>query len=162
MSFFVAATEAPKPKSKESAQIAYLYALLLLVMALCQLFTFDDFIILIESFWLPISDSLAYLLTSVIIVSEIFAIPFLIRMRLSPLMRIICMILGWLVPLIWVILSLWVNLTVNNISNIGFLGGLIDLTPGLWTIFLSISLGIMSVWASWGMWPINNTLSSKR
>lgn len=153
MSVFQKSTSAKPARTANSQKIVYAYAFILIVFILGQLFTFDDFIRLLDSFWLPGGMSGAHLLGSSIIACELFALPFLLRIDLSRLMRVISMVLGWLVPLIWLGLSLWVNLTVNAISNIGFMGSLIQFTPGWWTIFVCLALGILSGWASWGLWP---------
>lgn len=156
MRFFVSATPAPKPKTKESKQVAYFYAGLLIVMVLCQLFTFDGFLTYMESLWLPISNPMTHLLTGLIVTAEVFALPFLLGLKLSPLMRFISMVCGWFVPSVWLFLSLWINLTTNNITNAGFLGSLVDVVPGWWAVFLSASFAILAAWASWGMWPFKS------
>lgn len=154
MSIFVKSTLAPTPKTKDVKTIAYFYAIILLIFALCQLFTFEGFLALLESFWLPGGVTFAHALGGIIVIFEVFALPFLIGMRLSPLARVLSMSFGWLVPFIWLVLGFWINLTVNNISNIGFLGAVVSITPGWWVIFVCIALGILSAWASWGMWPL--------
>ncbi|HZJ34602.1 MAG TPA: hypothetical protein VFD55_01130 [Candidatus Angelobacter sp.] len=154
MSIFVKATSAKEPRTREARNIAYMYAAILIVFVLTQLFNFDEFLALLESFWLPGGVPVAYLLGSIIVVSEVLALPFLLRMKVSPLMRIVSMILGWLVSLIWLKLALWLTLTVNAVSNMGFLGTTIRLTPGWWTVLFSVALGILAAWASWGLWPI--------
>jgi hypothetical protein len=68
-------------------------------------------------------------------------------------MRIVSMVFGWVVPVIWLGLSLWVMVTTNAITNIGFVGTVLTLTPGWWALLFSLALAILSVWASWGMWP---------
>jgi len=153
MNIFVKATPAKKPRTPESQKVAYVYSFVLIVLALSQLSNFNDFLTLLESFWLPGGAPVAHLLGGIIVVSEVFALPFLLGMQLSPLMRVISMGLGWLVPLKWLGLALWLNLTVNAVSNIGFLGTTVRLTPGWWAVFFSIALGILAAWASWGLWP---------
>jgi len=154
MRIFIKAILNRKPRTKEAQKIAYMYAIILIVFVLAQLFTFDDFLTLIESFWLPGGAPVAHLLGGIIVISEVFALPFLLGMKLSPLMRIISMGLGWLVPLIWFKLSFWLVLTVNAVSNIGILGTKVRLIPGWWAVFFSIALGILAAWASWGLWPL--------
>ena len=154
MSMFTKTTLAKKPKTRESEAAAYIYSAILIVMVLCQLFNFNDFLTLLESFWLPGGTTAAYLLGGAIVVSEVFALPFLLGMKLSPLMRIISMILGWIVPLKWLGLALWLNLTVNAVSNIGFLGTTFKIIPGWWAVTFCIGLILLTAWSSWGMWPI--------
>lgn len=154
MSIFVQATDAGKPKTKNVRTIALLYALIIIAFVVSQLFTFEAFMVLLASFGLPGGASAAHVLAAVFVITEVFALPFLLRMRLSPAMRVVSMVCGWLVALKWLALSLWVVLSVNAISNIGFLGDVVRLTPGWWTVFFSAALGILAAWASWGMWPV--------
>ncbi len=153
MSIFVSATSAPTPKTKDVVKMSRLYVIILAIMAICQLVTFGDFLTLFGSFGFPGGHPFAHFLAGFIIVSELFAIPFLLRLKLSPLARIISMVLGWLVALEWLYVSLFLALTINAVTNIGFLGTVISLIPGWWTIFISVALGLLSIWASWGMWP---------
>lgn len=153
MSIFVKSTIAQKSRTVDAQRIAYFYAAILVVFALAQLFTFDDFIRLLESFVSPSMAPIADLLGGVIVVGEIFALPFLLRMDTSPLMRFVSMGFSWLVPAIWFKLSLLLVLTTNAIHNVGFLGTKVSLTPGWWAVFFSIALGILAAWAGWGLWP---------
>jgi len=153
MNILVHVTNAKKPKTLESQKVAYMYAFILIIFALSQLFNFNDFLALLESFWLPGGNVTADLLGAIIVVSEVFALPFLLGMQLSPLMRVMSMVLGWLAPIMWLKLSLWLVLTVNAVSNIDFLGTIVQLAPGWWAVFFSIALGILAAWASWGLWP---------
>jgi hypothetical protein len=155
MKFFVPSTPAPIAKTKESRKIALFYGVLLVIFALSQLFSFDKFLDLIESFWLPGGRPASNFVAAFVVVAEIFALPFLFRMKLSPLMRIISMVLSWLVPLIWLKLSLWLLLTTNAVTNTGLLGADIQLMPGWWTVLISLSLGILAAWSSWGLWAKN-------
>lgn len=149
-----------RPKTVNVKSIATLYAAILIIFAVTQLFSFPAFQTLLESFWLPGGRPAAYLLSSIIVVAEIFALPFLLQMRVSTLMRFVSVALGWLVPIVWLGLGLWVQLTVNAITNIGFLGTVVSLAPGWWTIFFSLALATLSIWASWGMWPDTKTSKS--
>ena len=153
MNIFDKATPAKKPKTHDSQKIAYMYATILVVFAVAQLFTFDKFLVLIESFGLPGGVFTTHMLGGLIVTSEVLALPFLLGLKLSPLMRIISMILGWLVSLVWLKLSLWLIFTVNTVTSIGFLGTTINMMPGWWTVLICIALGILAAWASWGMWP---------
>jgi len=141
------------PKTKNVRPIALLLAGILGVFVVAQLFGFDEFQLLVQSFWLPGGKPFAYFLSGFIVVAEVFALPFLLNMRISTLLRILSMILTWIVPAIWLTLSLWLQLTTNAVTNIGFLGTHIVLMPGWWTVLFSIALAMLAAWASWGMWP---------
>lgn len=153
MNLFGQSTPPKEPRTKDAQKMAYLYAALLIIFAVSQLFNFDEFLTLLESFWLSGGAPVAHLLGGIIVVSEVFALPFLLGMRLSPTMRIISMILGWLTALIWLKLAFWLNLTINAVSNMGLLGTTVRLEPGWWAIPFSLSLCILAAWAGWGLWP---------
>lgn len=150
---YIKATNAPTPITRESGIVAYLYGVILIIMALSQLFSFDDFLTHFGNFGFP---WFSQVVPVVIVVLEVFAVPFLLRIQLSPLMRVVSMVSGWLVAIGWLKISLWLVLTNNNVSNIGMLGTKVSLIPGWWAVFVSLALLLMSIWASWGMWPLKN------
>lgn len=153
MSVFVLSTPAQEPRTPESAKISILYAVILVGMAVTQLFTFEEFLVHIHSLGLPVSDGVAFALAPLIIVSEVFAVPFLLRMQLSPAFRYLSMFLGWLAPSLWLFVSVWLASTNVHVDTVGFLGTLGNLTPGWWAVFISLALGVLAAWSSWGLWP---------
>lgn len=153
MSIFAAVQSPAIAKTKNIKSIALLYAGILVVFAVGQLFGFDEFQLLVESFWLPGGKPFAFFLSGFIVVAEVFALPFLLNMRVSGVMRIISMVMSWIVPAVWLTISLWLQLTTNAVTNIGFLGTHVSLMPGWWTVLFSVALVMLAVWASWGMWP---------
>ena len=160
MSIFVQTTPALTPKTKNAKRIATLYAAILVVMGVAQLFSFDQFLKLVASFDFPGGARYAYFTTSFLVVAEVFALPFLLRMPLSPAFRWLSMVLGWLAALIWTQLTVWLLVQDSFANNVGFLGTVVNLMPGWWAIFFSIGLGILAAWASWGLWPVQ--LSNKK
>ena len=153
MSLFAIATPAPTPKTTNSRYVALLYAGLLIVMALGQLFGFEDFIPLIGEFGLPGGYGTATLVACLLVVSQVFAVPFLVGMQLSPLMRIVSMVAGWAAAGLWLVLTIWVTAMGTGAHSIGFLGEKVPLPPGAWAVFVAVALGVLAAWASWGMWP---------
>lgn len=142
------------PKSSDSKKAAYLFSAILVIFALGQLFTFNDFLDLICGYRLIGGVFVGRLFGGLLVIFEVFALPFLLGMRLNQTFRIISMIMGWLASLGWLKLSIWLNISVNSVNNVGFLGTKIQLVPGLWAISFSFALCILSAWASWGLWPI--------
>lgn len=153
MSFFRKPTPALKPKTSDVKKIAIFYAILLVILVVSQLFTFDRFLELLSTFGFPFGDQFAYFVGAFVGFVEILALPFLLRLPLSPAFRWVSMVSGWLVALVWLKITLWVVITEPLVSNVGFLGGVIDLMPGWWAIFIASAFGILAGWASWGMWP---------
>jgi len=153
MSIFVKSTPAPAPRTSESAKVSLLYAAILVIFAVAQLFTFEEFVVYMQSVNLPFSDGVNYAVAPLLVVAEVFALPFLLRMRLSPAFRYLSMILSCLAAFMWIFLALRIVLSDNATNSIGFLGTLVTLTPGYWAIFISLSLGILAVWSAYGLWP---------
>lgn len=164
MKYPVRATPAPTPKTDNIRGVSLLLAAMILLMAVGQLFSYEKFPDLLRSFWLPGDGLTAKLLAAVIVITEVFALPFLLRMRLSPLMRIVSMVCGWLVVAIWLTLGIWINIATTGAMNAGLLGATISLPIGWWMASLMAGMGVLAVWASWGMWPFgktNHTISDK-
>ena len=109
-------------------------------MAVAQLYSFEDFPDVIRSFALPGGGSFAYVLASLVVTFEVLAVPFLLYMRISPLMRIVSMACGLLSALVWFVIALWINLTINNITNVGLLGATIPLPTGWWMLIVTMIL----------------------
>jgi len=153
MSFFVTSTPAPAPRIPQITQVSLFYAGLLVIMAVTQLFTFDSFNQLIYSFNLPISLVVVSGFPAIIIASEVFALPFLLRMSTSVAFRCLSMFLGWLVAGLWLFVSICIVNSYPAVNSVGFLGTVIDLVPGWWAVSLSLLFATLAAWASWGLWP---------
>ena len=151
---FLAHVSPPSPiKTSESRQISLVYAFLLVVMVLAQLFAYEKFPDLIAAYELPGGIVTAHLVAALLVISSVFALPFLLRMSVSPLMRFVSMACGWIVPTIWIVLGNSLTVFHPTIANVGLLGARVTLLPGIWVLCVAIALLVMAAWASWGMWP---------
>lgn len=158
MSLLVQSTSAPTPKTKSIRSVSLAFACVLILMAVAQLFTFEKFPDVIAGFWLPGGLPLPHILAALFVIGEVIALPFLLFMRLSPAMRIVSMMAGWLVVAAWLAVSLWQNVTMNStIANNGLLGATVSLPVGWWSVLVCIAFGILAVWTSWGMWPYGHS-----
>ena len=150
MSFFAKATDPPVSKTKNSRQISLLLAVIFLIMIIAQLFSFEKFPDIIAAMNLPGGQGLAKLQAAVIVTLEVFALPFLLAMRLSPAMRVFSMIAGWLAIGGWVITAIIMNKTDNS----GILGATVSVPAGWWIVFFALGMGVLAAWAAWGAWPL--------
>ena len=153
MIHFAEPTRALKPKTEFVTRIALLYVVILVGMIVAQLFTFDTFIELIISFGLPVSDRVVGVIAPIIVVCELFALPFLLRMTISTAFRWVSLVCGWLVALIWGGITISLVASHSAVESIGLLGTVVDIAPTWVILFLPLLFGVLSVWASWGMWP---------
>lgn len=157
MSFFVQPTSAPVPKTSNTKIISIALAIIFVILAVGQLYSFEDFPAVIASFWLPGGRVFSELCAALLVTGEVLALPFLLSMRLSPAMRIVSMLAGWGVIVGWSAMSLWVNLSVNAVTNSGVLGATVPIAPGWWMVCFFIALGILAAWAAWGMSPLQKS-----
>lgn len=151
MKKIVASWPAP-PRTKDAKTVSLFYAGVLIVFTAAQLFSLEKFIPLIETFGLP-GEHTGRIMAVLLVTCGVLALPFLLRMKLSVGMRWCSMLLGWIVPIIWLVLSVWVNSTAAAVESAGFLGASVTLEPGWWTVFVSIALAILAAWSAWGLWP---------
>ena len=153
MSMLVKSTPAPAARTKESKQMAYLFAGILVVMAVLQLFTFDDFIELIPAFHLPLGPGATYALAPLIVAAEVFAIPFLLRMQVSVAFRWLSMVCGWFVASSWTLISIWIATTRPAVETAGLFGTKVPLLSAWSVVSIACALCILAIWTSWGLWP---------
>ncbi len=147
------AVKAQPPRSQSVKVIAWVYAAVLTVMVVGQLFAFEDFIPLIANYWLPGGNGTASLVGCLIVVTEVFAIPYLLRMPLSPLMRWTSMICGLIVPTIWIKLAITALVTDNALTNSGMLGTKVSIHAGAMQLVFSLLIAVLAIWSAWGLWP---------
>lgn len=159
MKFFVKTTPAPPVKSKNITPISLFLAAVLAVMAVTQLLNYTGFVSLFVDYGLPFDLVGTGILTAGIIFLELLALPFLLRLRLSPAMRVVSMVAGWLTVGIWLLVQIWVNhpflyeIGVTPVRNVGLLGASVPLMRGWWSVLFVAALGVLMAWSAWGMWP---------
>ena len=151
MSKIAKVTPAPVPKTKDVQRISIFYAVVLVVMVVAQLFTFDTFIELYG----PI-------IAALLVVFEVFALPFLLRMPLSRAFRWVSMVSGWLVAALWIGITSWLITADVSVGTVGFLGTAIDTIPGWWAVFMSFAFALLAAWSAWGMWPAKHSAKRKK
>lgn len=142
------ASEAPKPRAAIYQKVAWAYAALLVVVVLAQLFAFEKFIPILRDYHLPGGEGTATLAATIIVIVEVFALPFLLRMPLSPLMRWCSAVFAVLVPVSWLLLG--IVAAVNGLTDGGMLGAKVD-TPPVAMIGVSLVLALLAGLSIWGL-----------
>lgn len=160
MSFFVKATAAPKPKSSNIRKLGIGLSTLYAMMAITQLFSMPAFIDVIFQINMP-SITVAAIAAGLLIASEIAAIPFLLGLKLSPLMRLVSLKAGYVVIIAWLVLSI-INITSSAAQTLGLFGGDVLIVPGWWVLWYLLGLMIVQIWVSWGWWPKELTKLRKK
>lgn len=151
---FIVATRGRLPKELSVWAAAFYLALFFVVAAVSQLFAFETYGDIIATYGLPIDSAFHNVIAAIVVTLEVFAIPFLLTMKLSLLMRIISMVSGWLVLVFWLVLGIWQSTVTFEIPNAGLFGERIGLPQGWWLVFYMTALVVLSVYVSYKLWPI--------
>ena len=150
---FASALSAPKPRSQTYKMIAWIYAGVLVIMAVGQLFSFEKFMPLLNDYWLPGGVGTATLTASLIVFSEVFALPFLLRMPLSVLMRSLGMVCSLMAAGLWTFLGILAVMSDTAMSNSGMLGMKIVIPSGAVQLVFALMLCGLAIAAVRGLWP---------
>lgn len=154
MHFFVKATPAPQTQLSYIRFVSTYVAAFFATLAVTQLFSYETFPEIISSFGLPLNEIGVKLVAALVVILEVFSIPFLLRMKLSPLMRLVSLKSGWVVLIFWLLIGVWQNTVDFTIGNTGLFGSEFILPCGWWTIsFVSVFIVLM-VYSTVGLWPL--------
>lgn len=154
------AVQAGVPRSEAAKVVAWVYVAILTVMVVAQLFAFEDFIPLIANYQLPGDYGTASLVGGLIVLFEVFALPLLLRMQLSPLFRWFSLVCSVAAALLWVMLAV-VGLSDTSVQNSGLLGSVVTVPGGIVQVGVSLGLVILAGWSVWGLWPRANEARRK-
>lgn len=127
------ATEPPKAVKPYGLWLGRVAALILILMAVVHLFRIDTFIPILQTA-LQADTLTASVFALVIILSEIFAIPFALRIRLSPLGHLASGVLMLVAPFLWLFVSIW---TLGISDDTGQLGQFLAVPGSLLVLVLN-------------------------
>ncbi|MGB3023313.1 MAG: S26 family signal peptidase [Candidatus Saccharimonadales bacterium] len=96
----------PKTRSRYGSMFGWVAAGIMIVFAVVHLFRIDTFVPELQ-LALSIDRTGAAWLAGAIVCAEVFALPFLMRMRLSVLAQYVSGALSVLVPLLWCLVAVW-------------------------------------------------------
>lgn len=134
----------PKVVKPYAVILGRLVAVVLVAMAVIHLFRIDTFIPILDAA-LPGGSGVASFIALLIILSEVFAVPFALRMQLSPLAHVVSGALVAFAPLWWLLLSIW---ALDFSSDIGELGGFYS-APGSIEV-----VAINTLWVALGYYAL--------
>lgn len=149
----IVAIPADQPRSTAYRNIAWIYAAVLTIMAVGQLFSFEKFIPLMTDYALPGGHGTGMLIAGLAVVAEVFALPFLLRMPLSPLMRWFSLVCSLLIAGLWLGLAITALTYSSTIHNSGMLGLKVVVPAGVASLILSLIIGVLAIYSAVGLWP---------
>ena len=153
MSIFASPIKAPRPKTKNIIPISLFLAGFFALLAVMQLFQYEDFPTRLAEIGAPLS--FAPLLAAVIVIFEVLALPWALRLSLSPTFRILSMASGWLVAVALLLIAIVENFTASAKLDAVF-GATLPLPVGAWSICAALALCVLVGWTSWGLWPFRS------
>ena len=109
---------------------------MLVLMLLAQLFSFENLASVLTLVLSYNDQSLIKITTALLVTAELFALPYLLGMKLSKLMRIFSAFLGGCVLLFWLL----VTLTNAHAANSAIFGDTLTLPGGIVAVAWSILL----------------------
>lgn len=141
---FAQATDPPKMALPKWWLLPLVVAVINGAMALAQLASFETFAMIIGSYGLLRGQG-ALVLALIITALEILSLPVLLKLRLSPAMRAVSAASVFLVPLLWLQLTLWPFIYSFELINAGYFGAFLSQPYGWWLIlevlaYLGLSL----------------------
>ena len=122
---------------------SYGLATMLVIMVTAQLMTYDKFVPIVQNYQLG-NMVVTKLLAATIVIGSVSALPFLMRMSLSPLLRFVSVICLLTVSSLWLLLGLWDLLHDPQTIGSGVLGGV-----GQAAISSDVTVWIGSLLVAW-------------
>lgn len=154
---FAKAERALEPLSQTAKKAAWLYAAILTIMVVAQLFAFENLVPLFQDMAFPGGDGTGSLLICLIAFAEIFALPFLLRMPLSPLMRWFSLGCSIFVPLAWLAVTVWLFTVQSSVLTILMNGGILGTkvhVAAVYQLVVALVLLAGSLYTAYGLWPV--------
>ncbi len=140
------ATDPPKLRVKRGPLLGWIAAVIMIGFALVHLFRIDTFIPELAMVF-DNNQDLAQVFAAGIVTMEVFALPFLMRMRLSPLAHYVSGALAVIVPLKWLLISVWMYGADYSTAQLGEFVAL----PSNWLLvganFVWLVFSYYTIWA---------------
>jgi hypothetical protein len=126
-----------------SQLVGFIYAGILTALAVAQLFKFDEFIDLISKNS-RVGGEVAFVLAAMIVVFEIFAIPYLVEMRTLRPIKLFSLICVLMAGMFWIVMSFSIGI-IEPVADIGLLGTVIPIKSGIEAMVCSLFIAGLSI-----------------
>lgn len=144
--FFPKAVKPPKLVKPYAPVLGYVAAGILTAFAVVHLFRIDTLVDIINNV-IPGGETAAGWFVVVVVLAEVFVLPFLLRIKLSPAAHIASGFMTILAPLMWTLLAIW---SYGSEFSIGQFGQFIEI-PSAWFVialnFVWLGFNFYTLWA---------------
>lgn len=110
------------------------------VSSLTQLVSFENLVVLFEKNSLLFISSNAAIAAALIVICEVFALPFLLKMKISRLMWWVSMSAGLISLLGWLLFCCYFSFFDHDMTNLGIFGAQIITPSGFWSVSFLVAL----------------------
>lgn len=119
---------------------AFTLGLVMVALALLQLFQFEDFPLVFEVMRVPGGAIAAGVLAAVFPLLEVASLPFLFSLRVPAWLRKVSMVAGVSVGALWLLITLWATITQGSGIVSGIFGATLAVSSGWWGVVFAALL----------------------
>ncbi len=143
-SFPIKAVDPPKVRLVRAPLMGWIAAAIVAGFAVIHLFRIDTFVPELQAA-LAVERTAAAWIAATIVCAEVFALPFLMRMRLSPLAQYVSGALAIIVPLFWTLIAIWtygIPVSTAQLGEFKALGSSLPLIAAnlAWVIYTFVTI----------------------
>ena len=139
------AVDPPKPRTDYAVYAGWIAAGLSILAALLHLFRIDTFLPLLDQV-LPGGFTFASFAGALIVIVEVFSVPYLLRMKLSPLMQLKSGFSAVVAPLAWLLIGIW---GLGHPESTAQFGEFLTTPSSIPLLMLDIAWLGFNLWALW-------------
>ena len=158
--FFAEAVAAKRPAASWVLYVSIAYAAVLALMSLLQLFSLEEFVPIIQDYALPGGVGTATLFACGVITAQVFSLPYLLRMAVSPLFRLLSCVLSFVAPLLWFGVGIYALAADRVLENGGMLGEKLPVATDGVHIILALLLIVLAVASAYGLYAKSSDVKS--
>lgn len=146
---FAKQTPAPIPLRKNLVWVPYFVTAITVLMLLAQLLTFDKYVPIISTYYVPGGLVATKIVAAMLVLGELLALPFWLRMNLSPLFRLTSMASGVFFVFLWILLLAWALANSLTLDNTGHFGAVLQNPLSWWVLIAHLFLIGLTVFSAY-------------
>ena len=143
MKWNIKATDPPKLKTPYAGKVLWALAGVMFVMVLLHLVRIDKLIPVVSE---TLGESGATWFVAIMVIIEVFSLPYLLRMKVSPGFRIVSGLWVIVVPLAWTCFTIW---ALGDGHSTGQFSSYLSTPASWWLVVLNLAWLGASYWALW-------------
>ncbi|NCU30999.1 hypothetical protein EOM57_04305 [Candidatus Saccharibacteria bacterium] len=147
MKYKITPTDPPKLQNPYGGVLGMFAAAVSIFFAVIHLFRIDMFVPLVDSYMLG-GIIIASLKVVAVVLAEVFAVPFALRMKLSPLAHRISGALLVFAPLYWTLVTIW---NYDTDVSTGQFSSFVETPSGLMPIVLNLTWLVFTLATLWAL-----------